>query len=441
MLGAAAVLSVSFAACSNSGGTGATSASLIEPAATSATSPAGSGGPPSSAPLATEEGPRSSLPPSDEVSSPPGQASFAAPAGDAFYTPPQPIPGSEAGDLIWARPIDNPPAGSNGWLVLYRSESLAGDAIAVSGVVYAPLSPASDALPVVSYAHGTSGLADTCAPSKLYAIGGGFELFLAQAVTALGWTFVATDYEGLGTPGVHPYLVGQSEGRGVIDIVRAASQLDDAGVDPTSPVAFIGHSQGGHAALMAGELAATWAPAMNVVGTVALAPPGDIAVIETGASAAGDWLTGGFGLMIDAGYAAAYPDLPVEALVDDTGLDELAAVADTCTDEAFMLVDGVSGIQRDGTKNQDWAAAYDANSPGNVAPTAPVLIVHGDSDDIVPAVLSETIFDDYCALGANVERTVYAGADHGSVVTLSLGALQAWVADRFAGAAEPISGC
>src|SRR4029079_13844509 len=92
-----------------------------------------------------------------------------------------------------------------------------------------------------------------------------------------GWTFVATDYEGLGTPGVHPYLVGLSEARGVLDIVRSAQQLPTSGVSADSPVMIFGHSQGGGAALFAAEQAATWAPELHVVGTAAGAPAGDLA--------------------------------------------------------------------------------------------------------------------------------------------------------------------
>ena len=53
---------------------------------------------------------------------------------------------------------------------------------------------------------------------------------------------VATDYEGLGTPGDHPYLIGASQGRAVLDIVRAARQLDP---DLSDQVMTAGHSQGG----------------------------------------------------------------------------------------------------------------------------------------------------------------------------------------------------
>ena len=362
------------------------------------------------------------------------RAPLAAPAGDAFFLPPTPMPGEAPGDVIWARAIADPPAGSRGWQVLYRSESVAGDPVAVSGVVFTPDNPVAPELPVLSWAHGTTGLGDSCAPSRAYTIDGSSEWQLAQVVLGFGWAFVATDYEGLGTPGVHPYLVGQSEGRGVLDIVRAAQQLDGSAVGPTSQVAIFGHSQGGHAALMAAELASSYAPELDVVGTVAAAPPGDIALIESSSAASTGELAGGFSLMIDAGFLAAYPDLPIDAVIAPEAREALIAVGDTCTGGAFELAASIPGTQRDGTVDPQWAAAYAANSPGSVAPSAPVLLIHGDADDLVPPVLSELILDDYCALGVSVQRTVYAGANHITVIADAFTDVRFWLASRMSGA-------
>ena len=78
---------------------------------------------------------------------------------------------------------------------------------------------------------------------------------------------VSTDYEGLGTPGVHPYLIGKSEGRSTLDIIRAARQLDSR---IGTRIAITGHSQGGHAALWAASLAHSWTPSSSSCATVLL---------------------------------------------------------------------------------------------------------------------------------------------------------------------------
>jgi hypothetical protein len=64
---------------------------------------------------------------------------------------------------------------------------------------------------------------------------------------AAGDIVVATDYPRLGTAGPHPYLIGVSEGRAVLDAVRAARLLPDARAGYR--LALWGHSPGGQAAL------------------------------------------------------------------------------------------------------------------------------------------------------------------------------------------------
>ena len=87
---------------------------------------------------------------------------------------------------------------------------------------------------------------------------------------AHGYVVVATDYEGLGVPGVHPYLVGVSEAHAVLDSVRAARELP--ATQATSRFAVWGHSQGGHAALWTGQLQPSYAPDVTLAGVAALAP-------------------------------------------------------------------------------------------------------------------------------------------------------------------------
>ena len=81
---------------------------------------------------------------------------------------------------------------------------------------------------MITYAHGTTGSADTCAPTRGYDAGTlvSYAYPLLKRWLKAGYAVVRTDYEGLGTPGVHAYLVGQSEGRSVLDAVRAARKLE-----------------------------------------------------------------------------------------------------------------------------------------------------------------------------------------------------------------------
>ncbi|MDH4282010.1 MAG: hypothetical protein OEV36_05120, partial [Myxococcales bacterium] len=149
---------------------------------------------------------------------------------DPFYIPPDPLPSEVPGTLIRAGAIAPLAPDSNAWRVLYVSQAVDGTPIAVSGLVAAPVGAAPEqGRDVVTWAHGTKGIPDRCAPSRGYR--SGFHDFydIAPELVAAGYVGVMSDYEGLGTPGVHPYLVGPSEGRGVLDIVRAAQQIDEAG--------------------------------------------------------------------------------------------------------------------------------------------------------------------------------------------------------------------
>src|ERR1700754_5166988 len=192
------------------------------------------------------------------------------PAGTAFYTPPATLP-STHGDPIWARTLTGGAtlsAAKSNTLLLYRSTAVNGTPIAVSGTVSIPKTKApKGGWPVVTWAHGTTGIADACAPSLTGNTA--YDEPLLNSWLKAGYAVVQTDYEGLGTPGEHPYLIGVSEGRGVLDIVRAARELDP-GIGKR--VVIAGHSQGGQAGPFEGSLARKWTPELAVRGTLAFAP-------------------------------------------------------------------------------------------------------------------------------------------------------------------------
>ena len=177
---------------------------------------------------------------------------------------------AKPGTVLRVRPqIGGAPANAKAFRVIYRSTGVNGEPIAVSGTVIYPDGPAPpEGRNVVAWAHYTTGVAQRCAPTLLPNLSGtiaGLEELLKR-----GYVVVATDYEGLGLPGVHAYLVGVSEAHSVLDSVRAARNLSNA--HATDRFIVWGHSQGGHAALFSGELAADYAPELKLVGIAAAAP-------------------------------------------------------------------------------------------------------------------------------------------------------------------------
>ncbi|SOE72691.1 Secretory lipase [Salinibacterium xinjiangense] len=203
------------------------------------------------------------------------------------------------GDVIRVRTMSGPAALESAAaceLVIYQSMRVSdGAPIAVSGIVAIPQgNPPTGGWPVVSWSHGTVGVADRGAPSldseELADIGDPTDppMTVHRKINAAphgllneflnrGWAVVMTDYEGLGTRGQHPYLFGTSEARGVLDIVRAARALhnrDTATGQETISRRFVivGHSQGGQAALFAAHLAPTWTAELTLLAVAAIAP-------------------------------------------------------------------------------------------------------------------------------------------------------------------------
>jgi len=361
------------------------------------------------------------------------------PSGEAFYVPPDPLSDGDPGDLLRARPFTRPD-GTQAWQLLYRSENLAGEPVAVSGTLLVPPgTPPSGGRPVVSWANGTVGLADSCAESKRIASGGGGQVTaLAAPLLATGMAVVATDYEGIGTPGVHPYLVGEIEGRNVLDAVRAVQQLPESGVTASSPVLVWGHSQGGHAAAFAAELAPTYAPELPVKGAALGAPPGDLAGLL---SAPNDVPQPFFGFipMLFAGYQAGYPDADLDTLLTARGEEAVAAAADQCVTEtiqAFANAVPAEYLETAPVTSEPLASLLQENSAGRATPI-PLFVYHGDADTIVNPVSSELMQSRYCAAGVTSERKVYPGADHTSVIPAAAADITAWFDARLVGAPAP----
>src|SRR6201990_1485230 len=169
-----------------------------------------------------------------------------------------------------------------------RSTHTRGNPIAVTGTSFEPFNdwPGKEPRPLISYAPGTQGQGNQCAPSRMFNQGihysGGWdimfhyeELFVATMV-ARGFAIVMTDYEGLGTPSMHTYVGRVAEGQAVLDAARAAMRLPGTSLDQHGPVAFWGYSQGGGASASAAELAQSYAPELHIVGTYAGAPTANL---------------------------------------------------------------------------------------------------------------------------------------------------------------------
>ena len=333
------------------------------------------------------------------------------------------------GALLDHERVDDVP-GARVHRVLYRSRSIAGDPIAVSGLVVVPSTPGPH--PVLTFGHVTAGIADRCAPSN--------ELVPPQvaAFVERGWVVTATDYEGLGTPGRHPYLVGVSEGRGVLDIVRAAAELP--GVELDRRTLIWGHSQGGHAALFAGQLAPSWTPELDVVGTVAGAPPAELGELLEHLK---EGRHRGYLALAAAGLAAGHPEADLDDVLTEDARRRLDDIVDVdcigAFEDTFADVPADRLLTSDPAEVPGWRDALRANDPGRQVLGSPLLLIHGELDELIPPRLSATLFERLCRLGQVVERRTYEG-DHAGVLVPSFPDMLEWMDDRMAGR-PATSGC
>ncbi|MEB2345907.1 MAG: triacylglycerol lipase [Deltaproteobacteria bacterium] len=367
---------------------------------------------------------------------------------NSFYTPPAPLPAGQPGDVIRSRasvytldPVAGTPVpGVWSRQVLYLSESALGEANAVSGTVLVPTAPWSGPgqRPLISYAVGTRGVGDACAPSKTLSTGTDYEGLFIQALLDRGWAVAISDYEGLGTPGMHTYVVGQSEGRAVLDMARAAQRLAGSGLGASTPVALMGYSQGGGAAGWAGELAPGYAPELNLKAVVAGGVPGDLL-------ATAEFVDGGpfvaLELLAALGLDAAYPELDLEDYLDADGEALVAEASNTC----LASFDGVGDLfstlfaSRSDFTHTDplaapaWQARLDENRLGSSAPAVPVFQFHAVLDEMVPFGQAADLRRDWCDQGANVTWTPLVVAEHVLGMVEGQPLALAFLASRFAG--------
>ena len=343
---------------------------------------------------------------------------------DGFYEVPDPLPDGDPGDLLRVQRIGE----DDGRItdrVMYLSEDSTGAPRATTGVITYPTADApDDGWPVVSTAHGTTGIATQCAPSR-------------TATAAPDWgvdgVWAMTDYIGLGPIGErHAYLSKADEGNAVIDIVRAARNLPDAHAG--NRWLSVGHSQGGHGALAAHELAADRAPELQLEATVALAPAalldrvyGGIDPIVTTILT----MMGVYGSQAESAAMTPGDYFTPEAL-------EASEVFDTgCLGE---ITDALIPVALDGAFAHDPRETEPARSvilDNDVGATAvdgvPLFLASGTKDDRVVIDRFRDTARQICETGQVARVVVVPDATHDSVIGAVSDQVTAFLDDALAG--------
>lgn len=349
------------------------------------------------------------------------------------------LTGSGPGSLISAVTMPGLAASSDGIhlqaaRVVYRSTSGDGGApTVVSGAVFVPLgvSP-SGGWPVVAFGHGTTGIDEPCAPSasnSLMGVSG-----VVAGLAAKGFAVAMPDYEGLGEPGVHPYTDARTAGLNMIDAVRA---LRSTFKDVSNRWAALGHSQGGGAAWAADEWARDYAPELDLVGAVALAPAADVAGFvdkaQNGTLTPDQRLA--FVLLVES-TARRFPYLNRDDYRRGSATqswDVLSACAGPLVDQrpaaALELTPkdleprSPAAATRLRERLQAWALPQRALS-------APMYVVYGSADTLVDAQWTTDAIQRACALGGTIAWEEQAGKGHADI---DFSQALSWIVDRFAG--------
>ena len=366
------------------------------------------------------------------------------PAGVEFYAPPSPLPKGPRGSVIWARGFEGTmalPSAAQNTLVLYRSLDAAGRIVAVSGTVALPKgTPPRGGWPVVTWTHGTTGLAPICAPSRDVE-GSPEHDYIATIRTLLdrfvqnGYAVVASDYTGLGAPGDHPFLQGIPTGRNALDMLRAARAVSP---DIGKNYAVIGHSQGGQVDLFAAAQGPAYIPEFKLMGNVAFAPGSHISGrLRAVMASSKNELALPYVLYALGSYAKTNRAIDLKRILTPQALSHMPDLLKGCMTHALTTGYWSTAIAKDQFVAKPDIRAFlkmaRQNEPGQLHISAPTMIVQGTADVTVLPDDTDDVARQLCARRAMLTYKPIAGADHNGSMKIGGEAALTWIEARFEG--------
>ena len=334
-------------------------------------------------------------------------------ARPAFYEPPATIP-STPGTIIRSEPapllldpFDLSSSVVTATRIMYSSTDADGTPIAVTGTVFVPKTSyvGASQRPLISYAPGTQGMGDSCAPSRQMESFFEYEGIGVGRAVARGYAVGITDFQGLGTPGSHTYMARAPQGRATLDMARAAKNLQGSGLDNKTPIGLMGYSQGGGAAAAAAELAPSYAPELNIKGSAIGAPPADLAKVGTNIDGTTYSL---FALFATLGVATTEHVDP-KPFLNAQGQELASKVESACVFDLFSYANlDSSKYTTSGKKlselldEEPFKSAIAEQRIGKRKPNAPVQINHSLGDDVIPYAVGKQLASDWCDKGTRV---------------------------------------
>ncbi len=228
---------------------------------------------------------------------------------------------------------------AHAYRLTYVTSNSAGKSALSTGEVFIPKGKApAGGWPVISWAHGTSGLSERCMPSVIGPAEPARDFRYLANWMKHGYAVVATDYAALGHP--MAYLNGRSEAHNVVDMVKAgrAFAADHLLSDQqlSNRWVVIGQSQGGGSAIYTARYATHFGgPALDYLGAVGTGVP---AYIEEDASLLGPGVPGALTPIVNmeltyivAALRDQLPQLGIDKVLTPYGRKYVADAEHLCT--------------------------------------------------------------------------------------------------------------
>lgn len=327
-------------------------------------------------------------------------------------------------------------------ILTYKMLGQSGQEVQATSLVFTPNTPPpAGGWPIVVWAHGTTGVADTCAPSKA-ALADSTKDLISKLLTA-GYVVVAPDYEGLGTPGIHPFLNVKSEAFSITDaVVATRNYLSQRNLLTSKKWLTVGHSQGGHAALSAAQYASR--AQLDYKGTVAVAPASNLGFILVAGEQSVVNATldkkipmyaqlDTYTALVTAGMRNTQPNFDYSQ-VFTSQISGIAAQAETLCSGSLGQAFG-AGMTKYATDHNGTLDGYTRTQPNFMAValvktfldkdsqplqakvTTPIIIYQGVGDTTVPKVATDILISNATVVGTKINSYVTGNWDHGTVMS------------------------
>ncbi len=327
--------------------------------------------------------------------------------------------------------------------LLYAStDGLNGEgATVVSGALFLPHGEApAGGWPLLSWSHGTVGVADKCAPSWT-----GYADFHDEHLSRWlqeGYAIIASDYQGLGTEGTHPYLATRPEAYSNLDAIRA---VQSAGFPVSDAVVLAGQSQGAGAAIATAGYASEYAPELDIRGVVATGVPYFttntlLAVQEARPKDVVDPMLG-YNFLALTLLEQIDAEFVMEEYVSAAALPLVRGVAEICNREMRGLISDAGLAYNEAFKTpptEPLRRAFDLMQYPTMQLSIPLFVGAGSEDRDTPLRMQSELVNAMCQAGSVAEVHIFDGFDHLTALNESQTLSIDFVAKAFRG--ELVSG-